>query len=342
MKLVEIPVCPVSGEAGDVAVESVSDAFFGTPGHWRYRKNRRTGHLWLDPRPAAEDIGELYTTYYTHDGAAAPPTLSVWQQALSFALARRLGYPIRGDIRQIAKLISFLPSVADAAELEMMRVSASQSGALLDVGCGGGALLERMRDAGWQVVGTEPDPNAAARLRDRLGFPVFGSVDELVDRPEQFDLITLGHVIEHVPDPTATLRQLATLLKPGGRLVVTTPNVDGLGARIFGNAWRGLEPPRHFNVFTPQSMAETFRQSGFRVIRLSTHARLARGIFYVSAMAKRGHSEIESRRTRQDRLLTVAGYLFQLLETAAIRLMPAAGEEIYCEATLLPPPGQTE
>ncbi len=331
MKLIDVSACPLSGDAGVVKIASVADAFFGTEGSWRYRENPRTGHLWLDPRPAPEYIGELYRNYYTHAETQANSN-STWQKAQALALARRLGYPHPGPVGAAARLVSVLPSVADAAELDVMRVPATQRGSLLDVGCGSGAFLERMRNSGWRVMGTEPDPNAAARLRDRLGFPVFGSVEDVEAQPERFDLITLSHVIEHVPDPLATLRQLAALLGPNGRLMITTPNAQGLGARLFGPAWRGLEPPRHFNVFSPRSLAEALRSAGLRVEQLTTHVRLARGIFYLSTMARRGHRELESKRLAQNRPLTIAGYLFQVIEAAAVRVFPDAGEEIYCAA----------
>lgn len=334
MELIEVASCPVSGDRGVVKIASVGDAYFGTEGRWRYRENPRTGHLWLDPRPAPEHIGELYANYYTH--TAATPSASIWQRAQALALARHLGYPNPGPVGFAAQLVSRLPSVADAAEMDVMRVPAAKSGRLLDVGCGGGAFLQRMRDAGWRVTGTEPDPNAAARLRDRLGFPVFSSVEEVESRPERFDLITLSHVIEHVSDPLAILRQLAALLTPNGQLLITTPNVKGLGARLFGPAWRGLEPPRHFNVFSPQSLAEAVRSAGLRVDVQTTHVRLARGIFYLSTLARRGQRDLENQRRASSRPLKIAGYFFQVLEAALVRAFPSAGEELYCAASVDP------
>jgi SAM-dependent methyltransferase len=331
MKLVDEFLCPVSGEPGNVVIPSVRDAFFGTDGDWRYRRNPRTGHLWLDPRPADEDIGELYRTYYTHqDPPSGAPSL--WEQAQAFVQARRLGYPMPANTSTAARIIAMMPSVADAAIMEPMRIPASQSGHVLDVGCGSGAFLKRMRDAGWQTSGMEPDPNAALRVRQLLGAPVFGSIEEIEAGDQRYDLITLSHVIEHVPDPIAILRRLASLLAPGGHLVITTPNSKSLGARLFGSHWRGLEPPRHFNVFSPKSLAEAMERAQLSVEVMTTHSRLARGIFYLSVLARRGYRELESRRPGQSRPLTLAGYMFQVAESLALRIFPSVGEEIYCRA----------
>lgn len=234
----------------------------------------------------------------------------------------------------LARLVSHLPSVGAAAELEVMRIPASKTGRMLDVGCGGGVFLRRMRKAGWIVVGTEPDVKAAARLATREGFPVYGALEDLVRSGEQnFDVIVLSHVIEHLPDPTPTLAMLRTLLNAGGRLMLTTPNALSLGSRLFGATWRGLEPPRHFNVFSPDSLCQALSQAGLHVERIGTDVRLARGIWFLSYLARSGESEIEITQRAAHRLLKFAGYVFQLFEAGAVKLMPTLGEEIFCVAT---------
>lgn len=331
MRLVDVATCPLTGEGGAIKIASAIDAFFGTEGVWTYRENARTGHLWLDPRPAQEHIGELYRNYYTH-AASTASSASIWQQAVSVALARRLGYRLTITAGWAARFVSLLPTVGDAAEMEMMRIPAGESGTLLDVGCGSGGFLQRMRAVGWRVMGTEPDPKAAARLRDELGFPVFGSLDDIETQQERFDVITLSHVVEHLPDPLATLQQLSRLLASGGRMILTTPNAKGLGARLFGETWRGLEPPRHFNVFSRHSLAEAIATAGLRVERVKTEVRLARGIFYLSVLAHRGQTELECTHRPKSRTLKVAGYVFQLFASAAVHFFPDSGEEIYCSA----------
>lgn len=334
MRLIEVPNCPIDGSLGTVRYAEVRDAYFGTQGRWRYRQHGPTGHLWLDPRPADQSINELYTNYYTHAAEAPDASAGLWQQAIALALSARLGYPASEKTGIMAKLVSHLPSVGDAADLEVMRIPASESGRLLDVGCGGGAFLRRMRIAGWVVAGTEPDAKAAARLAAKEGFPVYSSLDHLIqEQSQRFDIIVLSHVIEHLPDPASTLAMLRGLLNKEGRLLLTTPNAKSLGLRIFGASWRGLEPPRHFNVFSPDSLCQLLCSAGFHAERLNTDVRLARGIWFLSYLARAGGREIEITRPAADRrLLKLAGYLFQLFEAGAVKLMPNSGEEIFCVA----------
>lgn len=330
----DVPDCPVDGVPGAVKYADVRDAYFGTPGRWHYRQHDRTGHLWLDPRPDDASIGALYTRYYTHAAKESAETAGVWQQSVSLALSNRLGYPRPQKTGGLARLVSHLPSVGAAAELEVMRVPAAETGRLLDIGCGGGAFLRRMRAAGWSVAGMEPDDNAAARLATETDFPIYGSLEALIQAGEAgFDVVVLSHVIEHLPDPVHTLRALRSLLAAGGRLLLTTPNALGLGSRIFGASWRGLEPPRHFNIFSPDSLCQVLNQAGFEVGRLSTEVRLARGIWFLSYLARSGRDEIEIKPSPAHRLLKLAGYAFQLVEAGAVTLMPTLGEEIFCVAT---------
>lgn len=333
MQLLEVPNCPIDGVAGAVRYAGIHDAYFGTQGRWHYRQHDKTGHLWLDPRPADPAIGILYANYYTHATERPAETGDLWRQAIAWALSGRLRYPVPEKTSFLAKLVSHMPSVGDAAELEVMRIPASESGHLLDVGCGDGTFLRRMRAAGWTVAGTEPDAKAAARLAAQEGFPVYSALEDLVqEQSQRFDVIVLSHVVEHLPDPTHTLVMLRRLLNKEGRLLLTTPNALSLGLRIFGTSWRGLEPPRHFNVFTPDSLCQLLRSVGFHVERVRTDVRLARGIWFLSFLARAGGRELEITRPPGHRLLKLAGYIFQIFEAGAVKLMPDTGEEIFCDA----------
>jgi SAM-dependent methyltransferase len=152
---------------------------------------------------------------------------------------------------------------------------------VLDVGAGNGAYLIRVRAAGWEVAGVEPDPVALAIAR-RAGLDVRrGGIECFADEPETFDFITMNHVIEHVHDPRAVLTQAMALLKPKGCLYLETPNIHAYGHRRFGPNWRGLEPPRHLVLFHWQSMEMLLREIGFTRLR-----RVPRSNVYPSLAAK--------------------------------------------------------
>jgi SAM-dependent methyltransferase len=159
-------------------------------------------------------------------------------------------------------------------------------GRLLDVGCGDGSFLAEMRTRGWDVTGVEPDGSAAARARARE-IRVFEGTIHAVPQEERFDAVTLDNVIEHVVDPTDTLRESWRRVSEMGRLALLTPNANGLGHAVFGSAWRGLEPPRHLYMFSQATLAAVADRAGIRGATLRTTARAAP---YISVASGRKRS----------------------------------------------------
>ena len=143
---------------------------------------------------------------------------------------------------------------------------------LLDVGCGSGQSLEVYRALGWQASGIEVSPQACAACRER-GVPVHeGTVFDAPFARGQFDVILLSHVIEHVLEPVAMLRRVAEFLAPNGKLVVTTPNVRGLGFSIYRACWFSLDAPRHLFLFDPQTIRRLAVSAGLRAVRVVTRS----------------------------------------------------------------------
>ena len=140
------------------------------------------------------------------------------------------------------------------------------------MGCGTGEWLTAMRGRGWSVEGVDFDANAV-RVACGNGLKVcVGSVQEQCYETGSFDAITLNHVLEHVPDPLDTLRECNRLLRKGGLLYVATPNLRSWGHSLFKQDWRGLEPPRHLQIFTPSALSRLLAEAGFQVSEVKTHS----------------------------------------------------------------------
>jgi len=204
---------------------------------------------------------------------------------------------------------------------------------LLDVGCGNGQFLARMRKIGWEVIGVELDKQAVDVARDMLGIYVYhGSLEEAKFSEDSFDAITMHHVIEHLFDPIGTLKECHRLLKPGGKLVVVTPNIDSLGHKLFKEAWRGLEPPRHLYIFSTNNIKICARRAGFQVVKIRTTARSARRIRAASLIIRREGVLPGGSSPRQSFLGRLQGLLFQLVEYGISQIRDI-GEEIILVAT---------
>ncbi len=143
---------------------------------------------------------------------------------------------------------------------------------LLDVGCGSGRLLARHRALGWDVRGIEPN-EAAARICRERGFSVASVSLEEAELPKaHFDAILLHHVIEHVRRPVDALRQVKETLAPGGLVVVVTPNVGGLGFRLYGSCWYALDAPRHLHLFDARTLKLLAERAGLEAGRIGSEA----------------------------------------------------------------------
>jgi SAM-dependent methyltransferase len=146
-------------------------------------------------------------------------------------------------------------------------------GRLLDVGCGTGVFLAVMRERGWQVAGLEPNEAWADQLRRNLGLDVqTGTLEDAPPELGQFDVVSMLDVIEHLADPLAALAAARRVLRPGGLLVLTTPNLNALEHRLFGRAWYALQPPDHLWLFTPRSLGQVVRRGGYADLEFARSA----------------------------------------------------------------------
>ena len=158
------------------------------------------------------------------------------------------------------------------ARREARRVvtTAAADGELLDVGCGPGRFMARLRASGWTgpMRGLEPDAGAAARARELLAVPVrVGGVETLPDESPGLAAVVLRHVIEHVHQPLEALQDVRSLLAPEGVLYLGTPDARTLSARVFGRYWHGYDPPRHLFAFTAEGMRALLERAGFAIER---------------------------------------------------------------------------
>jgi SAM-dependent methyltransferase len=147
---------------------------------------------------------------------------------------------------------------------------------VLDLGCATGALLEKLRDRGWVCAGVEISPSAEYARHER-GLDVRQtSLEETRFSDESFDLVLASHLIEHLNDPAAFVREVRRVLAPGGRFLVTTPNIAGFQARLFRGRWRSAIFD-HLYLFSIKTLSALLRQSGFAVERVRTWGGLAAG-----------------------------------------------------------------
>jgi 2-polyprenyl-3-methyl-5-hydroxy-6-metoxy-1,4-benzoquinol methylase len=314
---------------------------FDAPGEWSLKRctNPECGLLWLDPQPIEEDIGKAYAAYYTHHGAAAEASLPkrIFRQVRASYLRSRLGYERATSVRGwrwLAPLGDLHPGGGDAFAATAMFLPAPRAGSsLLDVGCGGGDFIATMRELGWKVAGVETDPIAVARAQSRQLDVHQGQLEGAGFDDMSVDAITVAHVVEHVHDPRRLLRECRRILKPNGTLVITTPNSASWAHRHFGRDWRGLEPPRHIQIFNPRNIRRLLNAADLQPVRVATLAINASAIWPASAAIHRSRSSSTNARSAVGLRTTATGVARQIVERAMLSVDPAAGEDLLAVAT---------
>lgn len=259
--------------------EELDDRLFQcAPGKWTMFVCGGCGLAYLDPRPNLATIGMAYQSYFTHHESVdvdpanhgGEPLQRLKQFVLRQYIHLKFGQQRRWPVSILGYLVYLRPRqrvAFDSAMRHLPRPEAGQN--LLDIGCGSGRFMAWARAAGWLCTGTEIDPRAADRARTR-GFEIhLGEITELLATGRRFHAITISHVIEHVHDPRALLQAARQLLEPGGVLWIETPNLTSHGHDRFGPAWRGLEPPRHLQLFNHDLLKKLLLQAGFCDVRLA-------------------------------------------------------------------------
>jgi SAM-dependent methyltransferase len=157
--------------------------------------------------------------------------------------------------------------------------------------------------------------------------PLWAAYTEL---ESSYDAVTMSHVIEHVYDPLAPLQECHRLIKPGGKLVVLTPNIDSFGHRNYGADWVALDPPRHLLLFSPVSLAAAAWRIGFTDVCVHSTAVRAQILHIASEDIRRSgrHSLHQRYRIRQ----LMPAICFELRAWSALRSDPICGDELVLEA----------
>jgi len=132
---------------------------------------------------------------------------------------------------------------------------------LLDIGCGTGDFLHFCQQNNWKITGVEPNKNARDLAIEKLDLDnsISESVEVLMkDQSKRFDVITMWHVLEHVPNLEAYISYLKKLLKPNGRLIIAVPNYKSYDAKYYGKFWAAFDVPRHLWHFSQKSIKLLF------------------------------------------------------------------------------------
>ncbi len=210
---------------------------------------RNCGLLYVNPRPSAEDITKVYDRSYFSNGEDCPDR-------------GYYGYYAYEESEEQIK-DTFRPRL-DRIE----SILGAGRGKLLDIGCAMGFFMSVAEERGWRAHGTDVSEEAASKTGKLFGDRFYrGTVEQATFERTSFDAVTLWDVIEHLPDPSGTLKTVNGLMKPGGVIALVTPDAGSLAAALLRSKWpefRRVE--EHIYFFSGKTLAAMLENNGFEVV----------------------------------------------------------------------------
>lgn len=231
--------CPACNSLTQHHKHELFDDRYGYPGKFNLMRCSECGHNFLNATFSNNQISTLYSKFYPRS---------------SFKVENHRPH------QELTGFHTWLDGAKSSAFRWVPR-----NVRILDIGCGFGETLGYYQARGCDVYGVEADENIR-RVAEKFGYKVHvGLFDPNMYPPEFFDFVTMNQVIEHVQNPLETLRAIAQVLKPEGVAILSTPNVNGWGAKLFGRYWINWHAPYHLQFFTLKSLELATQQAGLVV-----------------------------------------------------------------------------
>lgn len=208
------------------------------------------------PQPALENLGSYYESedYISHTDSKRSLFEKMYHLVKSYSLKKKVG---------------------------LINSYHREKGSLLDIGAGTGDFLVAAKASGWQTTGVEPNENAK-KLAVSKGISFQNPIESIEN--EQFDVITMWHVMEHVPDVEYQIKQLKRLLKPNGTLIIAVPNYKSFDAQHYGKFWAAYDVPRHLWHFSRTSIEKLVSREN---MKLEKTLPMIFDSFYVSLLSEK-------------------------------------------------------
>jgi len=178
------------------------------------------------------------------------------------------------------KMYQFVKSIALKNKLNLIN-SESQRGKILDIGAGVGDFLSVAKKDGWEIIGVEPSEKAKAIAKNK-GVTFVESINDLENN--SFDVITMWHVLEHVPDLENQIKELKRLIKPSGTIIIAVPNFNSFDAKYYGSFWAAYDVPIHLWHFSKTAIKKLFAKENLELQKVLP---MKFDSFYVSLLSEK-------------------------------------------------------
>lgn len=236
--------CPLCNANSYALKTRTLDYNCGIGGMFTYVKCRECGLVRINPRPTDSIIPLLYK----------PPCF-------------------KSNIDTAFDSISRINSMANCCRSQKIEQYVKQ-GRILDIGCGKGFFLKFMEQRGWKVSGIEFSQEHIDYAKNTFNLSDINSETwpDAALKIDKADVVTMFHVIEHMPYPRESISAVSDTLLSDGILVIETPNINSVPSKIFGSHWVTLDAPRHLALYSLRTLSEVVEKAGFRIMDIHTYS----------------------------------------------------------------------
>lgn len=222
-------------------------------------ENSEYGFLETTPQPSSDKLPEYYKSedYISHTDSQRNLFEKVYHTVRKISLKKKLG---------------------------LINSYSKETKNLLDIGCGTGDFLQTAQQNNWMVSGIEPNEQARSIANKKTNDSVFETEQLLKFEDHSFDVITLWHVLEHLPNLEDHVTIFKKLLKPNGTLIIAVPNYNSFDAKHYKNFWAALDVPRHLWHFNKASISKLVGKQSMQVVNIKP---MLFDAFYVSMLSEK-------------------------------------------------------
>lgn len=234
----------------ELLYQGVRDHYGIATDAYRFLKCKECGSATLNPLPAPHTLPLLYPRDYTFK-------IAVSNQSTPHRLFRALEW-----------YAFYLPLYRQRLNI-FRRLTGLASGRILEVGCGSGLFLRLLAQVGYDAEGLDISETDVAYAREHLALRVsHGVLDDLALAANRYDAVLLMSVLEHIPNPSDTVKQVFRILQPGGWIVLGLPIIDSRQAKLLGPRWCEVtEAPRHLMIPSCEGVRRLLAMAGFSDVR---------------------------------------------------------------------------
>jgi SAM-dependent methyltransferase len=255
--------CPLCESAGAPRKFYARDRVHGIGGIFAIHRCEFCHAWFIQPWLSAEELKRFYPAEYGRHRPSQSLEKRHYRAWQHYVLENHYNYPSKNGAApdSKARAIAFLLSFVTAKGVIPYR----GAGRILDVGCGGGSYLYRLKQWGWDTYGVEPS-KVGARRAQSLGLNVKqGMLEDARFKDDFFDVVRLSNVVEHLPNPIATFREIYRILQAQGLIYLTVTNTRSLVFQLFRENWYALDTPRHVISYSPKTLNVLAEATGFEV-----------------------------------------------------------------------------